>query len=118
MFTRAGALEIYNKTDSCLLSKKWFVAGYGEYKRPNGFESVEIERMLYIRKIEPRRKLQGKRNLDYRYSDEIESANREDIHDLEWDEEINYWLNFINFQEMDIRGCESIENSIVYNAAR
>ncbi|SDG52384.1 phosphoadenosine phosphosulfate reductase [Pedobacter terrae] len=111
-------LEIYNKPIHAYYPQNELLQDMVNTKGPNSFyESVENRKeCCYIRKIEPlKRALEG---------NEIwitgiradQSANREDMHDLEWDEG-NQLIKFHPIFDWTLDDVKTYiqENNIVYN---
>jgi len=111
-------LEVYNKPIHAYYPKNELLQDMVNTKGPNSFyESVENRKeCCYIRKIEPlKRALKGNEIWVTGIRAE-QSANREDMHDLEWDEG-NQLIKFhpiFNWTLDDVKTYIK-ENNIVYN---
>jgi len=111
-------LEVYNKPIHAYYPKNDLLQDMVNTKGPNSFyESVENRKeCCYIRKIEPlKRALKGNEIWITGIRAE-QSTNREDMHDLEWDEG-NQLLKFhpiFNWTLDDVKTYIK-ENNIVYN---
>ncbi|MDN3588575.1 phosphoadenylyl-sulfate reductase [Pedobacter aquatilis] len=111
-------LEVYNKPIHAYYPKNDLLQDMVNTKGPNSFyESVENRKeCCYIRKIEPlRRALQGNEIWVTGIRAE-QSANREDMHDLEWDEG-NQLIKFHPIFDWTLDNVKTYikENNIVYN---
>jgi len=112
-------LEIYNKPIHAYYPKNELLEDLVNTKGPNSFyESVENRKeCCYIRKIEPlKRALQGNEIWLTGIRAE-QSQNREDMHDLEWDEG-NRLVKFHPIFEWTLQDVKAYikENNIVYNS--
>ncbi|KQS36963.1 phosphoadenylyl-sulfate reductase [Pedobacter sp. Leaf194] len=112
-------LEIYNKPIHGYYPKNELLEDLVNTKGPNSFyESVENRKeCCYIRKIEPlKRALQGNEIWVTGIRAE-QSQNREDMHDLEWDEG-NRLVKFHPIFEWTLEDVKAYikENNIVYNS--
>ena len=111
--------EIYNKPIHAYYPKNELLEDLVNTKGPNSFyESVENRKeCCYIRKIEPlKRALQGNEIWVTGIRAE-QSQNREDMHDLEWDEG-NRLVKFHPIFEWTLQDVKAYikENNIVYNS--
>ncbi|MFC3559435.1 phosphoadenylyl-sulfate reductase [Pedobacter jamesrossensis] len=111
-------LEIYNKPIHAYYPQNELLQDMVNAKGPNSFyESVENRKeCCYIRKIEPlKRALKGNEIWITGIRAE-QSANREDMHDLEWDEG-NQLTKFHPIFDWTLDDVKSYikENNIVYN---
>lgn len=111
-------LEIYNKPIHAYYPKNELLQDMVNAKGPNSFyESVENRKeCCYIRKIEPlKRALNGNKIWITGIRAE-QSPNREDMHDLEWDEG-NQLVKFHPIFDWTLDDVKNYikENNIVYN---
>jgi len=111
-------LEVYNKPIHAYYPKNELLQDMVNTKGPNSFyESVENRKeCCYIRKIEPlKRALKGNEIWVTGIRAE-QSANREDMHDLEWDEG-NQLIKFHPIFDWTLEDVKTYikENNIVYN---
>ena len=111
-------LEVYNQPIHAYYPKNELLQDMVNTKGPNSFyESVENRKeCCYIRKIEPlKRALQGNKIWVTGIRAE-QSANREDMHDLEWDEG-NQLVKFHPIFDWTLDEVTSYikDNNIVYN---
>ena len=111
-------LEIYNKPIHAYYPKNELLQDMVNTKGPNSFyESVENRKeCCYIRKIEPLKRALTGNEIWVTGIRAEQSANREDMHDLEWDE----GNNLIKFHPIFDWTLEDVktyikENNIVYN---
>ncbi|WP_443943568.1 phosphoadenylyl-sulfate reductase [Pedobacter sp. AW1-32] len=111
-------LEIYNKPIHAYYPKNELLQEMVNSKGPNSFyESVDNRKeCCYIRKIEPLKRALGGNEIWITGIRADQSANRENMHDLEWDEG-NQLVKFhpiFDWTLEDVRNYIK-ENNIVYN---
>jgi len=111
-------LEVYNKPIHAYYPKNELLQDMVNTKGPNSFyESVENRKeCCYIRKIEPLKRALTGNEIWVTGIRAEQSANREDMHDLEWDEG-NQLIKFHPIFEWTLEDVKTFikENNIVYN---
>lgn len=111
-------LEIYNKPIHAYYPQNELLQDMVNTKGPNSFyESVENRKeCCYIRKIEPLKRALKGNEIWITGIRADQSANREDMHDLEWDEG-NHLIKFHPIFDWTLDDVKTYiqENNIVYN---
>jgi len=111
-------LEIYNKPIHAYYPKNELLQDLVNTKGPNSFyESVENRKeCCYIRKIEPLKRALNGNKIWITGIRADQSANREDMHDLEWDEG-NQLVKFHPIFDWTLDDVKAYikEHNIVYN---
>lgn len=111
-------LEVYNKPIHAYYPKNELLQDMVNTKGPNSFyESVENRKeCCYIRKIEPLKRALTGNEIWVTGIRAEQSANREDMHDLEWDEG-NQLIKFHPIFDWTLEDVKTFvkENNIVYN---
>lgn len=111
-------LEVYNKPIHAYYPKNELLQDMVNTKGPNSFyESVENRKeCCYIRKIEPLKRALTGNEIWVTGIRAEQSANREDMHDLEWDEG-NKLIKFHPIFDWTLEDVKTFikENNIVYN---
>jgi phosphoadenosine phosphosulfate reductase len=111
-------LEIYNKPIHAYYPQNGLLEDMVNTKGPNSFyESVENRKeCCYIRKIEPLKRALKGNDIWITGIRADQSANREDMHDLEWDEG-NQLIKFHPIFDWTLDDVKTHikENNIVYN---
>ncbi|MFC1225963.1 phosphoadenylyl-sulfate reductase [Pedobacter sp. BG31] len=111
-------LEIYNKPIHAYYPQNGLLEDMVNTKGPNSFyESVENRKeCCYIRKIEPLKRALKGNDIWITGIRADQSANREDMHDLEWDEG-NQLIKFHPIFDWTLDDVKTYikENNIVYN---
>ncbi|MCZ4244368.1 phosphoadenylyl-sulfate reductase [Pedobacter punctiformis] len=111
-------LEIYNKPIHAYYPKNELLQDMVNTKGPNSFyESVENRKeCCYIRKIEPLKRALSGNEIWVTGIRADQSANREDMHDLEWDEG-NQLIKFHPIFDWTLDNVKDYikEHNIVYN---
>ncbi|WP_293743375.1 phosphoadenylyl-sulfate reductase [uncultured Pedobacter sp.] len=111
-------LEIYNKPIHAYYPQNGLLEDMVNTKGPNSFyESVENRKeCCYIRKIEPLKRALNGNDIWITGIRADQSANREDMHDLEWDEG-NQLIKFHPIFDWTLDDVKTYikENNIVYN---
>ncbi|WP_316844530.1 phosphoadenylyl-sulfate reductase [Pedobacter psychrodurus] len=111
-------LEIYNKPIHAYYPKNELLQDMVNTKGPSSFyESVENRKeCCYIRKIEPLKRALKGNEIWVTGIRADQSANREDMHDLEWDEG-NQLVKFHPIFDWTLEDVKTYikENNIVYN---
>ena len=111
-------LEIYNKPIHAYYPKNELLQDMVNTKGPSSFyESVENRKeCCYIRKIEPLKRALKGNEIWVTGIRADQSANREDMHDLEWDEG-NQLIKFHPIFDWTLEDVKAYikENNIVYN---
>ncbi|WP_231424827.1 MULTISPECIES: phosphoadenylyl-sulfate reductase [Pedobacter] len=111
-------LEVYNKPIHAYYPKNELLQDMVNTKGPNSFyESVENRKeCCYIRKIEPLKRALTGNEIWVTGIRAEQSANREDMHDLEWDEG-NQLIKFHPVFDWTLEDVKTYirDNNIVYN---
>ena len=111
-------LEVYNKPIHAYYPQNELLQDMVNTKGPNSFyESVENRKeCCYIRKIEPLKRALKDNEIWVTGIRAEQSPNREDMHDLEWDEDNNL-IKFHPIFDWTLEDVKSYikENNIVYN---
>ena len=111
-------LEVYNKPIHAYYPQNELLQEMVNAKGPNSFyESVENRKeCCYIRKIEPLKRALKGNDIWITGIRADQSANREDMHDVEWDEG-NQLIKFHPIFDWTLEDVKSYikENNIVYN---